>query len=190
MGFNTSNQKMVSCASARDVQEVTLGFVNLLEIGLIADRFDSLLQAELPRHRRPSLRRRETPVPWLGAWCQSQGDHSSCRRDSSSRTLYASPDSVSGRTGAIKLGFRSDKDAEFVGSQTRYRLFLEATGDGLCFLGLVLQRNDRRRWTVENRYSSPTVLNVSVDVSYDLAEKAVCLSPDLMRRAVVDAQRT
>ena len=68
-------------------------------------------------------------------------------------------------------------------------LFLDPTCDGLCFLGLISQRNDRRRRTVEHRNGSPPIFNVPVDVSYDMAEETVCLGPNLMRCAVVDTQR-
>jgi hypothetical protein len=42
-GGNARDQQMIPCAGAGDVEKMTLGVVDLLQIGILADRFDTLL---------------------------------------------------------------------------------------------------------------------------------------------------
>src|SRR5262249_40178366 len=45
-GSNAADEQMVTCTSARDVKKMTLGVINVLQIGVIGHGFDSLLQGD------------------------------------------------------------------------------------------------------------------------------------------------
>jgi hypothetical protein len=43
-GLDTRNQQMIPSAGAGDVEQVTLGIIDLLQVRIVADRLDALLQ--------------------------------------------------------------------------------------------------------------------------------------------------
>jgi hypothetical protein len=46
--FDASDQQVVSCAGASDIEQVAFGIVDLLQIGIVADRLDALLPTHFP----------------------------------------------------------------------------------------------------------------------------------------------
>jgi hypothetical protein len=42
--FDTRNQKVITGASAGDVEQMALGVIDLLQVGIVANRFDPFLQ--------------------------------------------------------------------------------------------------------------------------------------------------
>jgi hypothetical protein len=171
---------------AGDVQEVTFGFVDLLEVRIVTDALHALLKWDdlvVAGHHDH------------GPEFETLGQVHGADRDVASGGFDVFVEDAEGETRTAHCGLSpsqlrggTDEDAELVRQDPGLGSFGNPGAHGLGFLVRGGQLPEDGWRTIEGRDGVVPGLGVAVDVGHFGAQEAIGLLADLMRGAVVDAR--
>src|SRR5579884_3033895 len=166
---------------------MALGIIDLLEVGLVSNRFDSLLQGNdliVAGHHGDGAE-----LQTLGKMHRADRDTSGSGFNMLVEHLELQPRFLNRGLRPVQFTPRAHKHCNFV----RFDVLRCQPGKPFSNRSdLLLRRLERfyfGRRTVENRYGAAPLLDVAVHVRDDRVKKAVRLRSYLMRGTVIDVER-